>query len=223
MQQLSEYISEIHSMTSDKICCVDGTFIRHTLLGYDRYVERLENLGPYNSVAQFVKAQIMSYVLIMGREQYICDGYYDKDILIYLISLHDNINDEDFSTDIVLCHNDLSLRNVMINDNKIVAILDWEFAGYYPADIELEMLSVVLQGAIPNKELWRNTITNVVSKKTDYKVSWYLCMLNNIFSGEEAKCPNCYKSIVKIEKRYNCDCKKMQMCNGTTCNERFLA
>jgi len=67
MQQLSEYISEIHSMTNDKICCVDGTFIRHTLLGYDRYVERLENLGPYNSIEEFVKAQIMSYVFDNGK------------------------------------------------------------------------------------------------------------------------------------------------------------
>ncbi|OAP55023.1 hypothetical protein AYL99_10723 [Fonsecaea erecta] len=32
----------------------------------------------------------------------------------------------------VLTHGDLALRNIMVKDDKIVAILDWESAGYYP-------------------------------------------------------------------------------------------
>ena len=200
----------MHNMTSDKICCVDGTFIRHTLLGYDRYVERLQDLGPFSSVAEFVKAQVMNHIMIMGREKYICDTLYDKDILTYLLVLHNAIKEEDFSSKIVLCHNDLDLRNVMIKDNHIAAILDWEFAGYYPADIELEMFIIVLQGDIPDKDLWRKAVTNVVSKTTDWKVTWYLTMLQNIYNGDEAKCPNCYQSIIKILERYECACNEFK-------------
>jgi aminoglycoside phosphotransferase (APT) family kinase protein len=32
----------------------------------------------------------------------------------------------------VLTHRDLTLGNIMIKDDKITAIIDWEYAGYYP-------------------------------------------------------------------------------------------
>ena len=34
--------------------------------------------------------------------------------------------------DIVLTHGDLNPRNIVVNDGRIVAILDWENAGWYP-------------------------------------------------------------------------------------------
>lgn len=33
----------------------------------------------------------------------------------------------------VLTHSDLSPRNILIQRNQIVAIVDWEMAGFYPA------------------------------------------------------------------------------------------
>lgn len=29
-------------------------------------------------------------------------------------------------------HGDIAARNIIVRDRKIVAILDWEFAGWYP-------------------------------------------------------------------------------------------
>lgn len=38
----------------------------------------------------------------------------------------------------VFCHNDISQQNVIVNPNslKIVAIIDWEYAGFYPVFFE---------------------------------------------------------------------------------------
>jgi hypothetical protein len=33
---------------------------------------------------------------------------------------------------IVLTHSDFTPRNVLVDQGKVVAILDWEMAGYYP-------------------------------------------------------------------------------------------
>ena len=34
--------------------------------------------------------------------------------------------------DILLTHNDLAPRNILVRDGNVVAILDWELAGFYP-------------------------------------------------------------------------------------------
>jgi tRNA A-37 threonylcarbamoyl transferase component Bud32 len=38
----------------------------------------------------------------------------------------------------VLCHNDLAQHNIMVDPETLqpVAILDWEYAGYYPPEVE---------------------------------------------------------------------------------------
>ena len=33
---------------------------------------------------------------------------------------------------IVLTHGDMSPRNIIVQGTKVVALLDWEMAGYYP-------------------------------------------------------------------------------------------
>jgi len=33
---------------------------------------------------------------------------------------------------IVLTHNDLAPRNILLRDAKVVAIVDWELSGFYP-------------------------------------------------------------------------------------------
>jgi thiamine kinase-like enzyme len=163
-------------------------------------------MGPYSSVAEFVKAQIMNKILIMGRQEYVCDGTYDKDILSYLLSVYDNIKDEDFNNKIVLCHNDLNMRNIMVKDNKITAIIDWEYAGFYPIDIDVYVLPCHFHSQIPDSELWINTITKLAGTMTDWKVLKYLHMLSSLSNDEQAVCPVCNLPIVKVDDRYKCSC-----------------
>ena len=42
------------------------------------------------------------------------------------------------SEDLVFCHNDLSMHNVIVDPAtvKIKAIIDWEYAGFFPAEFE---------------------------------------------------------------------------------------
>jgi thiamine kinase-like enzyme len=54
----------------------------------------------------------------------------------------------------VFCHNDLSQQNIIVNPKtlKIAAIIDWEFAGYYPAFFEMPLYRR-LDGAPGSKAL----------------------------------------------------------------------
>ena len=40
--------------------------------------------------------------------------------------------------DLLFCHNDLSAHNVIVDPDtlKITAIVDWEYAGYFPPEFE---------------------------------------------------------------------------------------
>ncbi|KAI6609785.1 hypothetical protein MCOR14_012014, partial [Pyricularia oryzae] len=44
------------------------------------------------------------------------------------------------SMDLVFCHNDLSTHNILVDKDtlKINAILDWEYAGFFPPQFEAE-------------------------------------------------------------------------------------
>jgi len=58
----------------------------------------------------------------------------------------------------VLCHNDLSQQNIIVHPItlKILAIIDWEFAGFYPAYFEMPFY-LRLDGA-PGSEAIRNEV-----------------------------------------------------------------
>ncbi|KAK2595521.1 hypothetical protein QQS21_006749 [Conoideocrella luteorostrata] len=42
------------------------------------------------------------------------------------------------SKDLVFCHNDLSTHNVIVDPVtlKVKAVIDWEYAGFYPEEFE---------------------------------------------------------------------------------------
>ncbi|EZF25601.1 hypothetical protein H112_02171 [Trichophyton rubrum D6] len=60
----------------------------------------------------------------------------------------------------VFCHNDLSQNNVIVDPNslKIRAIIDWEYAGFYPAYFDRSFFrrkgpSVAIDGEIDDSEI----------------------------------------------------------------------
>lgn len=57
------------------------------------------------------------------------------------------------SSDLVFCHNDFSAHNVIVDpvSLKVKAVIDWEYAGFYPQEFESEFFrrpgpSVALDG-----------------------------------------------------------------------------
>ncbi|EFY87614.1 hypothetical protein MAC_06326 [Metarhizium acridum CQMa 102] len=66
------------------------------------------------------------------------------------------------SSDLVFCHNDFSAHNVIVDpvSLKVKAVLDWEYAGFYPQEFESEFFrrpgpSVALDGE-------RNDVTQLL-------------------------------------------------------------
>ncbi|KAL7922692.1 kinase-like protein [Trichoderma austrokoningii] len=62
--------------------------------------------------------------------------------------------------DLVFCHNDLSMNNVIVDPDtlKINAIVDWEYAGFYPPEFEFPFYqrpgpSVALDGEVDDCDL----------------------------------------------------------------------
>lgn len=63
------------------------------------------------------------------------------------------------SEDLVFCHNDLSTHNVIVDPAtlKIKAIIDWEYAGFFPAEFEGMFFrrpgpSVALEGEVNDEK-----------------------------------------------------------------------
>lgn len=66
--------------------------------------------------------------------------------------------------DLVFCHNDLSTHNIIVDPEtlKINAIIDWEYAGFYPKEFEGMFFkrpgpSVALKGEVDDE----NTLLGV--------------------------------------------------------------
>lgn len=61
--------------------------------------------------------------------------------------------------DLVFCHSDLSAHNVIVNPEtlKINAIIDWEYAGFFPEEFEGMFFrrpgpSIALDGEVNDEE-----------------------------------------------------------------------
>ncbi|KAM0514596.1 hypothetical protein ACHAPE_006591 [Trichoderma viride] len=68
--------------------------------------------------------------------------------------------------DLVFCHNDLSMNNVIVDPGtlKIKAIIDWEYAGFYPPEFEFPFYqrsgpSVALDGEVDDFDLLTRMIS----------------------------------------------------------------
>jgi aminoglycoside phosphotransferase (APT) family kinase protein len=72
--------------------------------------------------------------------------------------------------DLVFCHNDLSANNVIVDPDslKIKAIIDWEYAGFYPPEFEAPFYrrpgpSVALDGEVDDVD----ALTEMISKESE--------------------------------------------------------
>ena len=62
--------------------------------------------------------------------------------------------------DLVFCHNDLSANNVIVDPDtlKIAAIVDWEYAGFYPPEFESDFwrrpgTSIAMEGEVDDVDM----------------------------------------------------------------------
>lgn len=108
--QLSDIVTQLRAIEGSHIGSINGPCTDYLW----KYNESLEK-GPFEKEYQFNDAIIAYY-----HERY------PSKFSVFLRSLYHDTHR------ILFAHGDLTPKNIMIRDDKIVAILDWEFAGWYP-------------------------------------------------------------------------------------------
>jgi thiamine kinase-like enzyme len=91
-------------------------------------------------------------------------------------------NNKDFKTKYILSHNDLGPYNIMVKNNKITGILDWELAGSYPEYWEYNR-TIYHNGY---DQEWKNIMKDILKKsKPDIKIDNYETVIYylNIYSN----------------------------------------
>lgn len=109
--RLKTIMEELHAIKSTWIGSVDESPCE------DQFFEDHANSGPFQSEVDFKEA-LGRAVLSKG------DGAWHAHVADFVRSLP--------STALVLSHGDLNPRNILVKDGKIVAIVDWELAGFFP-------------------------------------------------------------------------------------------
>lgn len=112
ISQLRQFLTELRSMTSTKICAVDGSACSDQFFSAED-----ANHGPFGTEKDFNE----SLALVIRCRG---DDAWSRMVSRFLDSVGDHT--------IVLTHNDLAPRNILTRDGSVVAILDWELSGFYP-------------------------------------------------------------------------------------------
>ncbi|KAH7019915.1 kinase-like domain-containing protein [Ilyonectria destructans] len=113
VSQLLGYMAQLRSFKGTFIGSIDGTACN------DQYFcEEPEGYGPYQSEEEFNQGVVAA----MKKDRPYTFVDWKCDVWTNVLKGHE----------IVLTHNDLDPRNILVQGSKVVAILDWELSGYYP-------------------------------------------------------------------------------------------
>ena len=110
--QLKKHLDEIRQIPGTFVGSVDGSECRDPL-----FDDVLTKCGPFESESAFHEGLIHA-VQEKGSHPWI-------DMVIRFLKAMP-------SHKIVLTHNDLAPRNILVRNANVVGIVDWEFAGFYP-------------------------------------------------------------------------------------------
>ena len=128
--QLTEIIKQLRRFTAPAAQKVDGSLLDDVVLGFctRRRPPTCEKIG--RTVDEWLDN--LAKVLRSGLSRF--HGTKDSDIIEEKFQeLKANFpNGEPY----VLTHGDMNLSNIIVNNDKIEAIIDWEMAGYYPWWVE---------------------------------------------------------------------------------------
>jgi len=129
VKDIARYVIELRSIRFDKIG------------GFDEEPGRVgkgveENSGPFNSEADFIKFTLAKKInTIENNDKYVPQ----RKFLPQLNTIFENLLDYtlfEHNTSFYMTHYDWDSRNILVENNKVSAILDWEFAGSYPFHVE---------------------------------------------------------------------------------------
>lgn len=113
IDQLRGYMEQLRQIKGNFIGSIDGTWCN------DQYFcDDLGSFGPFQNEDDFTQGMVRA----MKKNRPYSYVDWTCDVWVEVMTGHE----------IVLTHGDFDPRNILVHDGKVVAILDWEFAGYYP-------------------------------------------------------------------------------------------
>ncbi|EME84196.1 uncharacterized protein MYCFIDRAFT_210810 [Pseudocercospora fijiensis CIRAD86] len=140
VHQLKRYLNELRQIQSPVISSVDGEPCCDQFFSWD-----MREYGPYSTEMQFHEGLVQAL-----HER--ADHSWSRMVARFLRSMSGH--------ETVLTHNDLTPSNILVNDGSVVAILDWELAGFYPdyweyvkAYLFADWQSIWVADSIPDKIL----------------------------------------------------------------------
>ncbi|KAF4460116.1 kinase-like domain [Fusarium albosuccineum] len=114
ISQLRDYMTELHAFKGDFIGCINGTACNDQYFDDDP-----EGYGPYKTEEEFNQGIVKA----MKKDNE--NGFAEWRCTVWLSVMKDH--------EIVLTHGDFDPRNIIVQGDKVAAILDWELSGYYPS------------------------------------------------------------------------------------------
>lgn len=124
IQQLRDYVAQLRRFKGDFIGSVDGSscndqyFYEGGPAAATTTATTNSRYGPYDTEEDFN----LGMVRAMKKDRPFAFVDWTCDIWMDTMTDHE----------IVLTHGDLDPRNILVQGSKVVAILDWEYAGFYP-------------------------------------------------------------------------------------------
>ena len=109
LDQLRDYIAQMRALGGDHVGRLDGQGVLLPSI-------MMRSGGPFNTVTE------LHDWLVRPPKRLRAQSMYWHEITTQLAADHP----------IVFTHGDLATRNILVREGRIVAILDWEFAGWYP-------------------------------------------------------------------------------------------
>lgn len=113
IQQLAGYFKELRQIKGTIIGGVDGSPLDEQL-----FPDISGVYGPYKTEDDFNKGLVDAWTA----------EYPDDPFIRMLCKMQLGINGHDF----VLTHNDVAVRNILVQGSKVTAIVDWARSGFYP-------------------------------------------------------------------------------------------
>ncbi|KJR89219.1 uncharacterized protein SPSK_06474 [Sporothrix schenckii 1099-18] len=113
VSQLRKYMDELRQITGSYIGSVDGSWCN------DHYFDNERGAyGPFANEDEFNEGIVRALRKSKPYDwvEYYCDIF--KEVMV--------------DHKIVMTHNDMDPRNIIVQGSKVVALLDWELSGYFP-------------------------------------------------------------------------------------------
>ncbi len=150
VEQLRSYIAQLRSLPSPHdraVCSLNGAPL------WDGRITCCDTVGPFANEDAFNDRLLETTAI------------YDKRATLPEFRSHLRGDHA-----IVFTHGDIAPRNIIVDGDTIVALLDWEHAGWYPEHWEMVKAMWCPPYSKPSRDLWVEAVKNLFDK--DYEAEW---------------------------------------------------